>query len=128
MFSDIKWTLSTDTVVMAALVVGDAFNFFSANGPSYMTTKEFAAKKPQASQSIRFGYRIATVEALLIGGAITLYTKSWIPVTAAALGCAAMIVVYEHALQTGTGDGPGIADQPDQPDQQQSSVLGMRIG
>lgn len=109
--SGITWKVSTDTVVMGALVVGDAFNFFSANGPSYMTTKEFAAQKPEATKSIRLGYRIATAEAVLVGGAITLYTKSWVPLAAALIACAAMIAVYEHALRTGSGDGPGIAQQ-----------------
>lgn len=109
--SGITWRVTTDTVVMGALVIGDAFNFFSANGPSYMTTKEFAAQKPQASKSIRIGYKIATAEALLVGGAITLYTRSWVPLAAAAVACVAMIAVYEHALRTGNGGGPGIADQ-----------------
>lgn len=109
--SGISWRVSTDTVVMSALVIGDAFNFFSANGPSYMTTKEFASQKPQAAESIRLGYRIGSAEALLVGGAITLYTRSWLPLAATAAACAVMIAVYEHALRTGAGGGPGIAEQ-----------------
>ena len=111
--SGITWRVTTDTVVMAALVVGDGFNFFSANGPSYMTVRAFAADKPQATRDIRIGYRIATAEALLVGGAITLYTRSWLPLAATVAACAAMIAVYEHGLRTGTkaNQTPGIAQQ-----------------
>ena len=107
----ITWKVSTDTVVMSALVVGDAFNFFSANGPSYMTTAAFAADKPEQTRDIRIGYRIGAAEALLIGGAITIYTKSWLPLAATLAAIAAMVMVYEHALAKGHSAGVGIAQQ-----------------
>lgn len=111
----IGWRVSTDTVVMSALVIGDAWNFMSGCGPSYFTTAEFAAsddpeKRKRGAMNIRRGYRLASAQALLVGGAITLYTKSWLPLAASCLAIGVAVAMYEHALSQ-KGGGVGIASQ-----------------
>lgn len=113
--SGISWRITTDTVVMSALVIGDAWNFMSGCGPSYFTTAEFAAsddpeKKKRGAMNIRRGYRLASGQAILVGGAITLYTRSWLPLAASLLAISIAIAMYEHALSQ-KGGGVGIASQ-----------------
>ncbi len=113
--SGISWRIDTDTVVMAALVIGDSWNFTSGACPSYFTTAEFAAspdpeKRARGRQNIRRGYALAAGQALLIGGALTLYVKSWLPLAASAAAVGVSIAMYEHALRQ-QGGGVGISDQ-----------------
>ncbi|MHB1132990.1 MAG: hypothetical protein ACYC4L_11435 [Chloroflexota bacterium] len=94
---------TSDVVALSLLTAAEAGHAFSAYLPSYFTIKSFAldgdsAAVQQKLANLRSGYLPAVTFGLLLGGAVSVFAKSPLPLIASLGAAAVMLTQYEGAL------------------------------
>lgn len=104
-----------EVVGISLLAIADAAAFWSANNPSFMTTRSFRTaggnKAENVAKDIRIGGTKATIETALVAAGAALITDSWLPFILPMLYIGIQWLMFEWALANPHGEVETIADQ-----------------
>lgn len=94
----------TEAVALGLLAIAEVPNFYSGLLPSLWTIGHFSqAQNKEARYWIRRGETYATLLSVTVGITTSYLSKSILPLVGVLLMSAALLFLYEHALQNGEG-------------------------
>jgi hypothetical protein len=111
----IGWTMSAEILGMSLLTIADGAAFWSANNPSFMTTRSFTTAGGNKAETIREDIRIggvkAVIETALVGFGAALILSSWWPLLLPMVYMVVQWLFFAWALKNPHGHAEGIAAQ-----------------
>lgn len=114
MNGSLKWTMSTPTFGVCALIVGDVFSTLAGVNPSVFTIRTFrsdGAHAASTAEDIHVGMAFGSAVSLIVAYGGAMVTGSWWPL---AIGVAAVALadgIYEWALRNPHGLHDNMLDQ-----------------
>lgn len=111
----VGWALNAEVLGLSLLTIADAAGFWSANNPSFMTTRSFTTaggnKADTVREDITIGGVKAVVETVLVGFGAALVVKSWWPLLVPIVYMVVQWCFFAWALRNPHGHADSIGAQ-----------------
>lgn len=115
MIEGIGFAMNADVLGMSLLTIADAAAFWSANNPSFMTTRSFTTAGGNKAETVQTDIVIGgvkgTIETAIVGFGAALVTRSWWPFLFPLAYMIVQWLFFLWALRHPHGHASTIADQ-----------------